>query len=57
MVGVASKPVEPPPHIFLKEGKTKFVENLKFIGAIFWKLLITAMYRVSHSEMNDSKWL
>jgi hypothetical protein len=50
-VGVASKPIEPrPPYFacFHTYGKRKFVENLKLIGALLWKLLsfqfYTAMY-------------
>ena len=50
-MGVASKPVEPRPQYFagfLTYGKRKFVENLKLIGAVLWKLLsfqfYTAMY-------------
>ena len=42
-MGVASKPVEPGPQYFaglLAYGKRKFVENLKFIGTLLWKLLI-----------------
>ena len=50
-MGVASKLVEPcHPYFagFLAYGKRKFVENLKFLGALLWKLLIfqfhSAMY-------------
>ena len=50
-MGVTSKPVEPGPQYFaglLAYGKGKFVENLKFIGTLLWKLIIfqfcTAMY-------------
>ena len=56
-MGVASKPVEPGPQYFaglLAYGKRKFVENLKFIGALMWKLLIfqfyTAMYILCNLE-------
>ena len=40
-VGVASKPIEPcPPYFagFLTYGKRKFVENLKLIGSLLWKI-------------------
>ena len=50
-MGVASIPVEPRPTYFAgfnTYGKRKFVESLKLIGALLWKLLSfqfnTAMY-------------
>ena len=59
---MASKPVEPhPPYFagFLAYGKRKFVENLKFIGALLWKLLIfqfyTAMYIPCNLEFMKKK--
>ena len=40
-MGVASKPIEPRPQYFagfLTYGKRKFVENLKLIGSLLWKI-------------------
>ena len=54
-MGVASKPVEPhPPYFagFLAYGKRKFVENLKFIGALLWKLLIFQFYTAMYIPCN-----
>ena len=55
MVGVASKPVEPrPPYFagFLRYDKRKFVENLKLIGALLWKLLIFQFYTAMYIQCN-----
>ena len=54
MVGVASKPVEPRPPIFcrLTYGKRKFVENLKLIGALLWKLLSFQFYTAMYMPCN-----
>ena len=54
-MGVASKPVEPhPPYFagFLAYGKRKFVENLKFIGALLWKLIIFQFYTAMYIPCN-----
>ena len=48
MVGVASKPVEPGPSYFagFLYDKRKFVENLKLIGVLLWKLSIFQSYTI-----------
>ena len=54
-MGVASKPVEPhPPYFagFLAYGKRKLVEDLKFIGALSWKLLIFQFYTAMYIPCN-----
>ena len=54
-VGVASKPVEPhPPYFagFLTYNKRKFVENLKFIGLLLWKLSIFQFYTAMYIPCN-----
>jgi hypothetical protein len=54
-VGVASKPVEPhTPYFagFLTYDKRKFVENLKFIGLLLWKLSIFQFYTAMYIPCN-----